>query len=154
MKNLDLRDFIGGCLLTGVGLAVSLYAGNQYEVGQASRMGPGYFPVALGVILAVLGIIIALLAFKKVPQALQPPPFRLRPLLAILAAVLAFALVVTRLGLVPATLVLVAIASRAEPNAPLDRTLILGLALSVIAWLIFVVGLQMQLPAFAFSLKG
>lgn len=150
MKHLDLRDFIGGSLLTGVGLVIALYAGIHYELGQASRMGPGYFPVALGAILAVLGVVIALMSLKKSPHVLLPPPFRLRPLLAILASILAFAAVVTKFGLVPATLLLVAIASRAESDAPWGRTLVLGLALSMLAWLIFVFGLQMQLPAFAF----
>ena len=113
MKHLDIRDFIGGVLLTGVGTAVALYARSHYEVGVAARMGPGYFPVALGVILAMLGILISLLAFKKIPHVLKPPPFRLRPILAILLSILVFALVVTRLGVVAATLLLVAIASRA-----------------------------------------
>lgn len=151
MKKFDIRDLLGGILLAGLGSVVAMYAGSHYQMGELSRMGPGYIPVALGVILAMLGIVIALLSFKKIPQVLQPPPFRMRPLAAILVSISVFALTVTRWGLVPATLLLVVIASRAEKDAPWMRTFVLGLALAALAWLIFVAGLQMSLPAFAFT---
>ena len=51
------KDFFSGVLFMGVGVAFALGAGN-YSVGTGARMGPGYFPLMLGILLAVLGIVI------------------------------------------------------------------------------------------------
>ncbi len=52
------RDYYGGALmlLIGVGAVVQ---GVGYDVGSLSRMGAGFFPVALGTLLALLGIALA-----------------------------------------------------------------------------------------------
>ena len=52
MKHVDVRELIAGAVLMSFGLFVALYAAGHYPVGQAARMGPGFFPVALGWILA------------------------------------------------------------------------------------------------------
>ncbi|MGN6703835.1 MAG: tripartite tricarboxylate transporter TctB family protein, partial [Burkholderiaceae bacterium] len=59
------KDYYGGGLmfLLGVGAVMK---GFQYKIGSLSRMGPGYFPVAVGVVLAVMGILIALGARSNV----------------------------------------------------------------------------------------
>lgn len=150
MNHIDVRDLIGGALMIAFGVFVAVYAGHEYTIGQPARMGPGFFPVALGWILAGLGVIIALLAFRKTVHVLQPPPFTLRGLFAVLAAIAAFALLVTPAGLVPATIALTFIAACAERKFYWRRTALLAASLSVLAWLIFTVGLQMTLPAFAF----
>ena len=52
------RDYYAGglMLLLGVGAAV---AGTGYKFGSLARMGPGFMPVVLGVVLAFLGLLIA-----------------------------------------------------------------------------------------------
>jgi uncharacterized membrane protein YhdT len=52
------RDYYAGglMLLVGVGAAVT---GTGYKFGSLARMGPGFMPVVLGVVLAFLGILIA-----------------------------------------------------------------------------------------------
>lgn len=150
MSRIDTRDLVGGCALTALGLFVAVYAGSHYQIGSPARMGPGFFPAALGWVLAVLGGIIIAFSFRHNIHALQPPPFRPRAVLAVLGAVLLFSLTVERLGLVPATVILVMLAAAAEPNYRWRRSVLLALSLAVIAWLIFTVALQMQLPAFAF----
>ena len=52
------RDYYAGALmlLLGVGAAVT---GTGYKFGSLARMGPGFLPVVLGVVLAFLGILIA-----------------------------------------------------------------------------------------------
>lgn len=44
-------------MFMGTGVAFAWGAGN-YRVGDASQMGPGYFPLLLGVLLTLLGTII------------------------------------------------------------------------------------------------
>ncbi|MDQ2778589.1 MAG: tripartite tricarboxylate transporter TctB family protein [Pseudomonadota bacterium] len=150
MKNVDQNDLIGGLMLIAIGAFVALYAGTHYQIGQPARMGPGFFPVSLGCILVGLGVIVSLLAFRIKIHALTPPPFRPRPLVAVLGAVLVFSFIVDRLGLVPATIAMTFVATCAETPYNLKRTAILSVSLSLIAWLIFTVGLQMTLPAFTF----
>ena len=52
------RDYYAGglMLLLGVGAAVT---GSGYKFGTLARMGPGFMPVVLGIVLAFLGILIA-----------------------------------------------------------------------------------------------
>ena len=52
------RDYYAGglMLLLGVGAAMT---GTGYKFGSLARMGPGFMPVVLGVVLAFLGLLIA-----------------------------------------------------------------------------------------------
>ena len=61
LKSKRGRDYAGGMLMTAIGLAAAIQ-GARYPIGELSRMGPGFFPVALGVLLALAGLAIALSA--------------------------------------------------------------------------------------------
>lgn len=150
MAHVDRRDLVAGLLLAALGVFVALYAGSHYTLGTAGQMGPGYFPVMLGWLLAALGTVIALLSLRRAAQALQPPPLARRALVAVPVAVLVFSALVERVGLVPATVALTFIATAAERPYRVRRTAVLSLCLALLAWLIFSVGLGMTLPAFAF----
>lgn len=150
LKQIDVRDFLAGLVMVAAGLFVALYASSHYRVGLPARMGPGFFPTALGYILAGLGGIMVLFSFRKTVHAFEPPPFSLRPFLAVLLAIAAFSLLINRLGLVPTAMILTVIAAYANSNFQLGRALLLGVCLAALSWLIFSVGLQMTLPAFAF----
>jgi len=50
------RDFYAGALMMLIGLGACL-EGLTYKLGTLTHMGPGFFPVALGVILVVLGML-------------------------------------------------------------------------------------------------
>ncbi len=149
MKHFDLREFTSGALLVALGAFVAAYAGTHYRIGAPAHMGPGFFPVALGCILAVLGLIVLLLSFRVSQHAWEVAAIAWRPLGAILVAVAVFALIVGRFGLMPATVALTFIAALAEPRFRWRRTLLLAVSLAVLSWLIFTVGLQMTLPAFS-----
>jgi len=51
------RDFFAGLMFTIVGIAFA-WGATTYSVGTGARMGPGYFPLMLGILLGVLGIIV------------------------------------------------------------------------------------------------
>ncbi len=150
MRQIDLRDLIAGALLAGLGVFVALYSAGHYTVGEAQRMGPGFFPFALGWILAGLGTLVMLSSLGKGARLLDPPPFAWRPFVAVLVAILVFGLLIDRVGLVIATVLLTLLAAFAERPYKLRRTILLGGSLALMAWLIFTVGLQMTLPAFTF----
>lgn len=149
VKHIEYRDLVGGVFLAALGLFVALYAGSHYQVGQPSHMGPGFFPVALGWILAVLGTVIALLALRRTAVRVQPASVAWRSMLAVLGSIATFGALIERLGLVPATIAMTLVAAFAERPVRLRRALLLGAALALMSWLIFIVGLQMTLPAFA-----
>lgn len=151
MKQLDVRDLTGGLVLVAVGLFATFYAQTHYEVGTPARMGPGFFPVVLGWVLAALGAVIVLFSLRGVVHVLKPPPFKPRPLAAILVAVVVFSASVGRLGLVPATTALVFISALAGEGFRWKRTALLAVALCALSWLIFVAVLRMPLSAFAFQ---
>lgn len=151
MKQADLRDLVSGLVLLVFGLFVAVYASSHYDMGRLARMGPGFFPTVLGWILVALGAATALLSLRSRARAQPAPTLRLRPLVAVLAAVLVFALLVNRLGLMPATIALVFVAAAAERGYRWKRTALLAVSLAVMAWLIFIVGLQMTLSAVTFA---
>ena len=151
MKHFDRRDFVAGIAIVAIGLFVALYASSHYQVGTAARMGPGYFPSLLGWCMVFLGVVIALLSFRPVVHAIEPPPFTPRPFIAVIAAAAVFALLIGRVGLIPTTLVTVVVTAAGSNSFQLGRAIFLAVSLSVIAWLIFSLGLQMTLPAFAWE---
>jgi hypothetical protein len=57
MRFKSQRDFASGLVHTLVGVAFVLRA-RTHHVGTGATMGPGYFPLILGVILVLLGVVI------------------------------------------------------------------------------------------------
>jgi hypothetical protein len=100
------RDLAAGLLFMAFG-ALGLWFGRTYEFGSASRMGPGYFPMTLSVLLLVVGLITAARALQSSAVAIHwGSP---RPIFCVLAGVLAFALLLEPAGFAVATLVLIAL---------------------------------------------
>src|SRR6476620_489271 len=62
------KDFWAGLLFAAFGLFFSGF-GTRYTFGSAARMGPGYFPTVLGVILILMGVGIALMALSPKADA-------------------------------------------------------------------------------------
>ena len=105
------KDFWAGVLFIALGGAACVIA-LDYAMGTAARMGPGYFPRVLGLLLCALGVLLVLRSFKLQGAALSFPTFK--PIVIVLASVLLFGLVVNRTGLVIATLLLVLVSSTAS----------------------------------------
>lgn len=146
----DRRDLIAGGLLTALGAFVSIYAASNYKMGTATRMGPGYFPVVLGCILAVLGALIFVIALKPQIHKLHPPEFNPKSFIFVSLAVLIFSLLLEKFGILPATISATFVAVGAERPFKWIRTLNLSVCLSFIVWLIFKAGLNMPLETFIF----
>ena len=105
------KDYYGGGLMFLLGVGAVL-KGMSYKLGTLSRMGPGYFPVAVGAILALMGVLIALGARSQVPaddKEHHPPEWR--GWFCIIAANIAFVVLGRYGGLLPATFAVVFIAA-------------------------------------------
>lgn len=140
----DYADIIAGALMTAGGIWFASYALN-YNIGSLRRMGPGYFPVCIGILTAILGLVLLLPALRR-PGSMPVPEWR--PLLWICGAVFAFTITVERFGLVPATVALTVLAAMAEDQPRSVTTVVLAAALSLIGVVIFTWGLGIPMPAF------
>ena len=89
------KDFFAGVLFIAFGIAAIVIAAN-YPLGTAARMGPGYFPRILGILLIVLGSSLAFRALRLQGSAL--PGWKWRPVAIVLGSVVLFGLVVNTSG--------------------------------------------------------
>jgi hypothetical protein len=140
----SVKDILAGLTFVGFGLAFALGA-LTYPIGSAARMGPGFFPLLAGALLAVLGVLLVLKsAVESDAEPLTSPGWR--GLALVVAAILVFGLTVRGLGLVPTlflTAVLTALASR---QTKLPGAALLAVGLTIVSVLVFIVALRLNLP--------
>ena len=139
------RDFWAGVMFTVFGLLFVVLS-QQYPLGTSAKMGPGYFPTVLGGLMAVLGLLISAGGLSAKAAALRVNRFDWRIIVLILAAVALFAVLLPRLGMVVSVIALILIASVASHEFRLRDTLIATVVLLVIAYIVFVWGLELQFP--------
>lgn len=137
------KDFWAGAVFIALGIAV-IVLGSRYTLGSAARMGPGYFPRILGILLIVLGGILAIRALRVAGG--RVPAFRWRPTLIVLGSVVLFGAIVRPVGVALSTVILIVTASAASSEFRPREALIAGAILAALAVGVFVVGLQLQLP--------
>src|SRR5438094_1571674 len=102
------KDFFAGLIFIAFGIA-AIVIGSNYALGTAARMGPGYFPRILGILLVTLGSVLALRALRL--QGVPVPPFKWRPTLIVLGSVVLFGYIVEQMGLFISTVILIVGAS-------------------------------------------
>jgi hypothetical protein len=148
------RDFFAGLLFLVVGAAFAIGATN-YNVGTGARMGPGYFPLTLGIVLAILGsieVIKALVIASKTGDKVGR--FAWKPIGYVLGANVLFGILlgglpsikVPAMGLILAIYALVIVASMAGERFKLKDVLVLATVLAIGSYLAFIVLLKLQIP--------
>jgi hypothetical protein len=145
------KDVVGGALFFVLGIAVAIQS-TSYKIGSLNAMGPGYFPLALGVILATVGIAIAWKGYVSAPRvkgASPAPEWKAWVLIGV--SIVAFILLARYLGLVVATFAIVFISALADRNNTWRAAVVLSLAMVVFAVVIFWWALQIQLPLFTWG---
>jgi hypothetical protein len=102
------KNVVAGLIYLVFGITIFFWS-LKWTQGTATRMGPGYFPHLVGIVLCLFGIAaIAQGVLTRKPDPL--PAMKLEPLLLILASVLAFGLLIERAGMIVATLACVFLA--------------------------------------------
>lgn len=147
------RDFWSGMLFIATGLLFAVLS-QQYQMGTASRMGPGWFPTALGIILVILGAITLTGSLSKSAGEAELEPVGWREIGLILGAVALFAGLLTHLGMVLSATILILIAAIASHEFRLKETLISIAVLLVMSYLVFAKGLELQFPVWPTFLGG
>jgi hypothetical protein len=136
-------DFYSGILFVAVGAAAVIIAVN-YPMGYAERMGPGYFPRALGTLLMLLGAISVWRSFR-----LPGPPigrWKWRPIIVVLGSVIVFGLIVQTVGLALSTILLVFVASAASHEFRWKEAAVVGVLMAILCVGVFIYALGIQLP--------
>ncbi len=136
------KDFWAGVMFCGFA-AVALFAARGYSLGSAGRMGPGYFPLLLGMVLAGLGVV---LVGRSIVLDGQPlPRFHVLPLAIIAVGVCLFGLAIEPLGLVVSLAILIMLAAWAGPQFHLIETVALAVALIIFSVGVFVYALGLPI---------
>lgn len=148
------RDAWAGMLLLVVGLAVVLES-RSLSVGSLTEMGPGYFPMVLGAILACIGLAVAATASAAeaasgaastlaLHDRIMPPDWR--GICAIVTGVVAFLVLGRYAGLIPATFACVLISALGDRVMSLRAALTLAVVMTAVAVGLFHYALQVQFP--------
>ena len=147
IRTLD-KDFWSGAGLVVFGAAYAAF-GARYSIGSLSRMGPGFFPVSLGVILALAGLAVAAKGWLAgAPAEVERRRPEWRAWFLISASIVLFVVVAESFGLVPAAFAIVFVSAFADRDNRWPQVVVLSLAITVIAVVVFWWALQIQLPLF------
>lgn len=129
-------------MFIGFGL-IALYFGQKLALGTPVRMGPGYVPRMLSLILCGLGLLVCIVALVSGSEPVER--LKWKPITLVTIGIVCFALLFERAGLIPALVVLVMIASLANDEFKLMEVIGNIIALSVLCTLVFKVGLSMNI---------
>jgi Tripartite tricarboxylate transporter TctB family len=154
------RDYWAGGLAAMTGVAAA-WIGASYRVGHLDDMGPGFFPLWIGILLGATGISIVLWTWRNARRATgtgtpddggnnQVAVARpdLRGAACVIASLIVFHLMAERTGLIPTTVATVSIAALGDRTNTPVRILGLAAVMSVVAWVVFWWALHIQLPLF------
>ena len=139
------KDFWAGLMFAAFGLFFSGF-GTRYTFGSAARMGPGYFPTVLGILLVILGAIIALGALSPKEQEHRVAKFDWRTIVLVLGSVVLFGVLLNRAGLVISLATVVILSSYASHEFGWKATLINTAVLIGLCLFVLVYALSLQLP--------
>ncbi len=141
MRIRSQSDFWCGLLFAAIGVTIMVLA-REYRIGSAARMGPGYFPMLLGGLLALLGLTLSGPALFR--DGAPFPRLHLRPLGLILLSIAVFGVTLEYLGFVLAVAALVAVGGLADPD--LRPVEIAGVALFMVVFSVGVFAVLLGMP--------
>ncbi len=162
MKIKSSKDFYSGLMFTVVGASFA-YGATSYTVGSGARMGPGYFPLMLGVILALLGAVILFKALVvETPDGEPVGAWAWKPLCFIIAGNLLFGVLLGGLpsiglpamGLIAAIFGTTIVVSLAGDEFNFKETIVLSAILSVMSYAAFILLLKLQFPVWPTFISG
>jgi predicted outer membrane lipoprotein len=148
------KDFFSGLMFMGLGVAFA-WGSSSYTIGSGARMGPGYFPLVLGILLALLGGIITFKALVvETVDGNKIGRIAWKPLFFIIAANLVFGaslgglprIHLPPMGLIVGIYALTFIASLAGDDFRWKEVLVLATVLAVLSYLAFILLLKLQFP--------
>ena len=145
MKIRNQKDFWSATMFIIFGVLFIVWS-TDYQFGTTQRMGPGYFPTVLGMMLVALGILVALPSIRHDAQETHVGKIGWRGLLVILGAVVLYAILLPRLGFVVSMAALVIMSAMASKEFTWKAALLSTVVLGLFSYAVFVKGLELQFP--------
>ncbi len=152
MQIRNQKDFGAGLMYMVIGLFFT-YMATQYSMGTPAKMGPGYFPFWLGLVMTALGLVILIKSLGAKAAIEKVPPFNWRVIGLITGSVVLYGVLLPIMGFIVAVFVLVFLSASASHEFHWKGTLINAIFLIVFTYLVFVVGLKLQFPLLPFILQ-
>jgi hypothetical protein len=146
------KDFGAGLMYMVVGLFFA-YMATQYQMGTPAKMGPGYFPFWIGVLLTIIGLIVLLSSLRATAAIEKIPPFNWKIIGLITGSVVAYGVLLPIMGFAVSIIVLVFMSAIASHEFSWKGTLVNAVALAVSTYLVFVLGLKLQFPLLPFFIQ-
>ena len=162
MRIKSQKDFFAGLMFSITGAAFAIGATN-YTIGDGARMGPGYFPLMLGVVLTVLGAIIVLQAMVvETEDGDRIGAIAWKPLCYIIGANLLFGIClggipkvgIPSLGLIVGIYALTFVAALAGDEFNFKEVVVLATVLAILSFVAFVWLLNLQFPVWPTFIAG
>ena len=162
MKIKSQKDFFAGLMFLAVGVAFA-WGATTYSVGSGARMGPGYFPLLLGILLAIIG---GTVMFKSTVVETEDGDkigkWAWRQIVFIIGANLLFGILLAGLpsigipamGLMVAIYGLTFVASLAGSSFNFKEVFILATVLAAGSYVAFVWALNLQFPVWPSFIAG
>jgi hypothetical protein len=142
------REIFAGGLILLFGL-VALLEGRRLGTGTLSDMGPGFVPMALGVVLCGLGLVIALTGQAGPPDDGSGPDLPdWRGAICILLGAVGFIVLGQHAGLAPAIFGSVFIAAVGDRTTKINEALALAAGVTVFGCVLFGTILKIPIPLY------
>lgn len=154
MKIKSQKDFFSGLMFLVVGIAFA-WGATTYNIGEGARMGPGYFPLVLGILLAAIGAFTVFESLVVETEDGEPVgSMAWKPLAFIIGSNVIFGILLGGIprigfpsfGLIAGIYALTFVAALAGDEFKFKEVLILATILAIGSYLAFVVLLKLQFP--------
>lgn len=139
----NAKDFWAGAIYLAIALT-AIFIARNYDMGSATRMGPAYFPVLLGGLLALVGVASIVRSFFGQDERIGA--LAIRGMILVSGATVLFAVLLRGAGLVVSLIALVLVSSYASIKFRWTSAIALAIGLAAFCVLVFVKGLGVPLP--------
>ena len=162
MKIKSQKDFFSGLMFAITGIAFA-WGATTYNVGNGARMGPGYFPLMLGIVMAAIGLVIIFTALTvETADGEKIGKWAWKQVAFILLANFAFGVLLGGLpsiglpamGLIVAIYALTLISSLAGNEFNLVKVIILATVLAAGSYVAFILALKLQIQVWPTFITG
>jgi hypothetical protein len=138
------RDIAAGALFLVAGLHFVIMSSLTLRMGTPLQMGPGYFPLVLGIILSLLGVAIVLVALRTAPTPFSAVSWR--GVALVTASIIYFSATIRGLGAVFGLGGAVLLAALSTEKNSLAQSLTIAAVFTAMAIIIFIYLLGIPIP--------
>jgi hypothetical protein len=145
LKIKDKKDFASGLMFIAFGAFFAILA-RGYQMGTAAKMGSGYFPFWLGVLLALIGALVLFKSLSAKNEEHELGKWDWKTIMWVTGSVVLFAVILQYIGLILSIIVLVFFSALASHEFNWKQTIVTASIVLGISYGAFIWGLKLQFP--------